>query len=93
MLVESRVGELPGHVVGVLLRDAEPERTHLARIEHDPLDRLKQLCDADVVAGEEVAQLFGRVAAASPGQLPQVGSVSNAEVLERHQEALIDRLP
>ena len=93
MLVKPRLGELARHVSRVLLRDAEPERPHPTRIEHDPLDRFEQLRDADVVAREEVAQLLRRVPAATPGQLAQVRAVSDAEVLERDEEALIDCLP
>ncbi len=33
------------------------------------------------------------VAATPPGELAEVGSVGDAEVLERHEEALVDRLP
>ena len=91
--LKPRLGELPRHVARVLLRDAEPERPHLARIENDPLDRVEQLRDADVVAREEVAELLRGVSAATPGQLTQIGAVSDAEVLERDEEALVDGLP
>ena len=77
----------------MLLRHAEAEGAHLAGVEHDPLDRFEQLCDAEVVAREQVAQLLGGVATAPPGQLAEVRPVSHAEVLERNEEALVDRLP
>ena len=77
----------------MLLRDAEPERAHRPRVEHDPLDGLEELRDAQVVVGEEVAELLGDVAAATPCDLAEVGAVGDAEVLERHEEALVDRLP
>ena len=69
MLCKSGLGELARHVSRVLLRDAEAERTHLTRVEDDPLNRLEQLRDAEVVAREEVAQILRRVAAATPRQL------------------------
>ena len=38
-------------------------------------------------------ELLERVAAAAPRDLAEVGAVGDAEVLERHEEALIDGLP
>ena len=92
-LASPACGELPRHVARVLLGDAEAERAHRAGIKHDPLDRLQKLGDAKVVVGQQVAELVERVAAAPPRDLAEVGSVRDAEVLERDEEALVDRLP
>src|ERR1019366_1725003 len=91
--LQASFGELPRHVARMLFGHTEAECAHPAGIEHDPLDRLEQLCDAQVIVSEEVAQLLRRIAASTPRQRPEIGAVGNAEVLERHKEALVDRLP
>lgn len=72
---------------------AEPQRTHFAWLVDDPLNRLEQLRHPPVVAAVEVAELLARVAPATPADRREVGAVGDAEVLERHQEALVYRLP
>lgn len=91
--LKPRLSELPCHVPGVLLRHAEAQCSHAARVQHDALNRLEALCDADIVVREQVAELFGCVTASTPRQLAQIRAIGHAEVLERDEEALIDRLP
>ena len=72
---------------------AEAERPHPAWLVDDPPNRLEQLRHPLVVAAVEVAELLGRVAPAAPADRREVGAIGDAEVLEWHQEALVDRLP
>ena len=65
--LQAGLRELARHVARVLLGDAEAERAHRAGIEHDPLDGLQKLRDAQVVVGQEVAEFLEDVAAATPG--------------------------
>ena len=64
-----------------------------AEVEHDPLHGLEQLCDAEIVVRQQVAQLLGDVAATPPPDLAEIGAIGDPEVLERHEESLIDGLP
>src|SRR5437763_1908861 len=66
---------------------------HSTRVEDDALDRLEQLCDADIVVGEQIAQVLRRIPAASPCELSEISAVRDPEVLERNEEALIDGFP
>ena len=81
------------HELGVLDRDAEAERAHPARVGDDAPNRLEQLGDARVVAGDDAVELLQRVSAALPAQAGEIGAVGDAEVLERDEEPLVDRLP
>ena len=90
---DAGVGELAGHVARVLLGDAEAQRAHRADVEHDALDGFEELRDAEVVVREDVAELLEHVAAAAPRDMTEVGAVGDTEVLEGHEEALIDGFP
>ena len=77
----------------MLLRDTEAKCTHRAGIEDDPLQGFEQLRDAQVVVRDDVAQFLEYVAAAAPRDVAQIGAIRHPEVLERNEEALVDRLP
>ncbi len=53
------------------------------------LDRLEQLADTRIVAGDHAIELAKLIAAALPRQRREVGPVCDTEVLEWSQEALV----
>ena len=73
--------------------DAEPKRTHRRRVLDDCLDLTQDVVHAHVVAGQEVRQLLRGVGTSAPGQCGKVDVLTDAEVLERAEESLVERIP
>ena len=86
--------ELLGHEARVHDRDAEAERLdrrEVVRLEAHLFDDASR---PRVIGGQHVGQRVRVVAgAALPRHVGQVGSVVHAEVRERHQVLLVDRVP
>src|SRR4051812_29928739 len=90
---EAGLSELLCHESGMVDGNAEAERPHSMRVEHDPLYCLDQLGNSGVVVAQQVAQFLNHIAAAPPRDVSQIGLIRDAEVLKRHQEPLIYRFP
>ncbi len=64
------------------------------RVAHLVADCSEDLADPQVVAGVDVGQLGGVVAAASPpGDVAEVGAVVDAVVVERREQVLLQGIP
>ena len=85
--------ETLSHVAGVLDADAESQGAHGRNVGHLVVKLLEHDAGAGVVAGVDVAQRCQVVAATSPLHGLEVGSVVDAEVVERAQQVLLECFP
>lgn len=91
---QSGLGEDPGHEPGMRDADAEPEGAHGPYVGHVAAKRIEHTTCDGVVRRQHVRESIDIVATATaPGHLPQIGSVGNAEVGERYEPLLLDRVP
>jgi len=90
---QAQVAEHSSHVPGVLDADAEPECPHCGRLGHALVHRMEDLHYAGVVAHVNRFEVRREVAAPLPLECRQAHVVGDAEVLERNQRPLVDRLP
>lgn len=85
--------EALGHEAGVLHAYAEAQGAHADRIGELVVQLLEDQVHAAVIAGVELVELGGHVAAAAPLQGGEVGGVGDGEVVEGGEQALIEGAP
>ena len=85
--------ELAGHEVGVGDASAESKGSHPTWVRHVFLDGVADAQSPHMVAGEHVVQIAGYISPALKAHRGEVRSVVDAEVVERAEQALVERIP
>ena len=90
---EAGDAEALGHEAGVLHAHAKTQGAHAGRIGELGVQLLEDQLHAALIAGVELVELGGYVAAAAPLQGGEVGGVGDGEVVEGGEQALIEGAP